>query len=65
MENVPKQEDLVRFQKLKKQCDWKIVRDGKCGAKGGWKVAHGSELDLRINVEKCFTLCEFIDQKIG
>lgn len=54
------------FQKLKeKQCYWKIVREGKCGAKGGWKVARGSELGLRKNIEKCFILCELIDQKIG
>lgn len=45
------------FQKLKeKQVNWQVVREGKCGMEGGWKVDHGSALDLILNIERCFML---------
>lgn len=60
MPNVLRQEDLGMFQKLKeKQCDWKVVRDGKYSVRGSWKADHGSELDLILNIERCFILCSF------
>ena len=32
------------------------LREGKCGRAGGWKVDHRSELDLSLNIERCFML---------
>ena len=58
VQGVLRQEDLGVFQKLKeKQCAWKVVRKGKCGVRGGWKVDHGSKLHLVLNTGRCFILC--------